>query len=43
MESSNSFMTLGWTPSGPGDLNVFSFFSFDATIDGLIVHVSTVL
>ena len=29
-------------PSGPGDLNVFSFFSFAATTDGLIVHVSTV-
>ena len=33
-------MTLEWTPSGPGDLNVFSFY---ATIGGLIVHISTVL
>ena len=30
----NSCRTRGWTPSGPGDLNVFSFFNFDATVDG---------
>ena len=43
MQSANSFKTLGCMPSGPGDLNVFSFFSFAATTDGLIVYVSTVL
>ena len=30
----NSCRTRGWRPSGPGDLNVFSFFNFDATVDG---------
>ena len=39
----NSCRTRGWRPSGPGDLNVFSFFNFDATVDGLIVQSSIVL
>ena len=39
----NLFRTRGWRPSGPGDLNVFCFFSFNATIDGLIVQKSIVL
>ena len=39
----NSCRTRGWRPSGPGDLNVFSFFNVDATVDGLIVQSSIVL
>ena len=39
----NLCRTRGWRPSGPGDLNVFSFFNFDATVDGLIVQGSIVL
>ena len=34
----NSFRTRGWRPLGHGDFNVFSLFSFNATIDGLIVQ-----
>ena len=39
----NSCRTRGWRPSGPGDLNGFSFFNFDATVDGLMVQGSIVL
>ena len=39
----NSCRTRGWRPSGPGDLNVFSFFNFDASVDELIVQSSIVL
>ena len=43
IQFANSCRTREWIPSGPGDLNVFSFFNFDATVDGLIVQSSIVL
>ena len=39
----NSCRTRGWRPSGPGDLNVFSFFNFDATVDGLIICIGDIV
>ena len=39
----NSCRTRGWRSSGPSDCNGFSFFNFDATVDGLIVQSSIVL
>ena len=39
----NSCRTRGWRPSGPGDLNVFSFFNYDASVNGLIEQSLIVL